>query len=111
MIIFNILLHKKRSDYLNAQCTQQLLYFSDNYNFSLTELEFYFIMLKLLFDRASCFSLWKTYIAHFKVDALISSGVKIEKIVVSPMTRTLQTAWGTFNGYNIPFQVKAKSYR
>ena len=41
-----------------------------------------------------------------KVDALIKSGVKIEKVVVSPMTRTLQTAWGTFNGYNIPFQVK-----
>lgn len=39
-----------------------------------------------------------------EVDALINSGVKIEKVVVSPMTRTLQTAWGTFNGYNIPFQ-------
>ena len=42
---------------------------------------------------------------RLKVDALINSGVKIEKVVVSPMTRTLQTAWGTFNGYNIPFQV------
>jgi len=39
-----------------------------------------------------------------EVDALIKSGVKIEKVVVSPMTRTLQTAWGTFNGHSIPFQ-------
>ena len=100
---------ENRSEYLNAQCTKQLLYFSNNYNFSSTVvcvIFFYFKMLKLLLDRASCFSPRKTYVTHFKVDALISSGVKIEKIVVSPMTRTLQTAWGTFNGYNIPFQVK-----
>jgi hypothetical protein len=47
---------------------------------------------------------------YLKVDALIKSGVKIEKVVVSPMTRTLQTAWGTFNGHSIPFQVVALKF-
>jgi len=39
-----------------------------------------------------------------EVDMLIHSGLEVEKIIVSPMTRTLQTAWGTFGGHDIPFQ-------
>lgn len=39
-----------------------------------------------------------------EVDMLINSGLEVEKIIVSPMTRTLQTAWGTFGGHDIPFQ-------
>ena len=65
----------------------------------------FFIWICIVLCNAANYFCFKTNTFQFKVDALIASGVKIEKIVVSPMTRTLQTAWGTFNGYNIPFQV------